>query len=177
MNAYIRIQNNEVTNTYPAGLPASVPWCDDRPYYNATHRHAADGIYPAQFAITPDGMVKTGSTWALVDGVCIEAGEYVTQEECDSQERADRIATITPKLWNMAAIFVATLRQHFGAGAETNHEVTAATVEQYFIGKRLAGTLTMLDLADASLLERGFEMITAWTGDGTIWSFPWEVLQ
>lgn len=115
-----------------------------------------------------------GKKWlngALVDMTDAE------REALDAKERADRIATITPKLWNMAAIFVATLRQHFGANAETNHEVTAATVEQYFIDKRLAGTLTMLDLADASLLERGFEMITAWTGDGTIWSFPWEVLQ
>lgn len=111
----------------------------------------------------------------IVNGALVD----MTDAECavlDAKERADRIATITPKLWNMAAIFVATLRQHFGANAETNHEVTAATVEQYFIGKRLAGTLTTLDLADASLLERGFESITAWTGDGTIWSFPWEVM-
>lgn len=104
----------------------------------------------------------------------------MTDSECDvldAKERADRIATITPELWQMAAIFVATLRQHFGENAETNREVTASAVEQYFIGKRIAGTLTTLDLADASLLERGFDLITAWTGDGTIWSFPLEVLQ
>jgi len=100
----------------------------------------------------------------------------VERDVLDAKERADRIATITPAMAQTAAIFRATLRQHFGANAEIDHEVTASVVEQYFVGKRLDGTLTTLDIADASLLERGFDAITAWTGDGTTWNFPWEVL-
>ena len=38
------------------------------------------------------------------------------------------------------------------------------------------GTITAADLGAATLLERGFDTIKAFTGDGTSWSFPWALI-
>lgn len=75
-----------------------------------------------------------------------------------------------------AELFRQTIRLYFGAGAETNRAITAPVVKAYFVNKRYAGTITAADLADATLLDAGFRTLSAWTGDGTSWTFPFELI-
>jgi len=53
---------------------------------------------PAQLATTPEGVVKTGSTWELIDGVYVETGEYQTHEEYDAEQEAALQAAKPEKL-------------------------------------------------------------------------------
>jgi hypothetical protein len=111
----------------------------------------------------------------VLDGAIVD----MTAEECaimDAIDEAARIATITPALWQTAALFRSTLRKHFGDNAETNHEVTAQAVKEYFVAKQQAGTITASEAADSVFLAEAFDEIKAWTGDGTSWSFPWSYL-
>jgi hypothetical protein len=75
-----------------------------------------------------------------------------------------------------AMIFRLTMRRNFGDNAETNHAIDAKAVESYFVGKQVAGTITVQELADASVLERLFTVLSAWNGTGETWSLPWGVL-
>jgi len=110
-----------------------------------------------------------------------EAGALLamTEEERtarDAYDVAQRIATITPALWQIASIFRTILRRHFGENAEINHDVTEAAVETYFVNRNLTGTSGDTDAADAMILTSGFGTISGWTGDGTTWAFPWDNL-
>lgn len=91
-------------------------------------------------------------------------------------EQAAKMASLTPDLIMSAHVYRVALRRNFGDGAETNQAITARTVKEYFAGKATAGTIITQELADAELLTRTFSQIAAWTGDGTAWSFPWEVV-
>lgn len=96
----------------------------------------------------------------------------VSQAEAEAEEYTAKVAAVAPQ----AALFRHVLRQNFGAGAETNTAITAKAVEQYFIAKQLNGNITAADLGAATLLERGFSALKAFTGDGTSWSFPWHLI-
>jgi hypothetical protein len=105
------------------------------------------------------------------------ADELAAQKAASEEAaRQAKLATLTPELLQGAAIFRATLRKHFGDGAELNEAVTVAAVEAHFVGKQLAGTITVQELADAFLLSRLFATITAWTGTGSVRDFPWEIV-
>jgi hypothetical protein len=117
-----------------------------------------------------------------VDGKKWLNGELVamTQEERairDAYDYAARVNSIPQSLLSAASVFREVLNRHFGPNAEANHAVTESAVESYFIGRNLSGTSGETDAADAMILTKGFEAITAWTGDGTIWSFPWEIFE
>lgn len=73
-----------------------------------------------------------------------------------------------PELLAMAADFRYTLRKHFGEGAETNREVTATVVTNYFL---TAPGLSVDDLRDGLKLERQFEKLAAYNGTGETWTF------
>ena len=91
--------------------------------------------------------------------------------ERQERERQARIASFDP-LIPRAALFRATLRRHFGDGAETNRDVTATAVEGYFI---LKDPVTAADLKDAMVLKESFTALSAWNG-GETWTLPWEVV-
>jgi hypothetical protein len=75
-----------------------------------------------------------------------------------------------------AHLFRLLLRRNFGDGAETNHELTAEKVTEYFAGLTVAGTITALQASDGVLLARMFEDLAAWNGTGETWTLPWEVV-
>jgi len=143
----------------------------------ATHRHTSDGFYPLIEFTTPEGYSKISGTqtYTLDGDVVREAWQVQTGAE----QEAARVATITAELWQTASVFRTILRLHFGENAETNHEVTEAAVSAYFVNRRmtLEASERMDDAADSMLLANGFSAITEWTGAGTTWSFPWELIQ
>ena len=110
------------------------------------------------------------SDWCVLDYM-----DY-SQEAMAEQARLAKLATITPELMQQAAVFRLTLRRHFGDNAETNTNVTQSAVAGYFTQKQVAQTITAAELADAVILNELFAAISAWTGDGTTWSFPYELL-
>jgi hypothetical protein len=93
--------------------------------------------------------------------------------EAEAAQAAARLASFAPLIPH-AALFRATLRKHFGANAETNREVTASTVADYFTGKQITGKITAAELADAIVLDKLFAELAAWGGTGETWSLPWE---
>ena len=90
--------------------------------------------------------------------------------------RQARLATITPTLKMEAGMLREILRKHFGPNAETNHAVTYDVVQNYFIAKQADGSITTQELADMLVMQKLFSDIIMWTGDGTIWSFPFDIL-
>jgi hypothetical protein len=80
------------------------------------------------------------------------------------------------ELMEMASVFRLLLRLHFGENAETNTNITEKTVIRYFIERRLNGTSEQNDASDGILLQKGFDAIISYTQDGTIWSFPWDLI-
>ena len=77
----------------------------------------------------------------------------------------------------MVQLYVATIRKHFGAGAETNRDVTETAVAAYFEGKRMAGTITAVETADAIALTRYFDLLSRWNGTGETWTLPYHLLE
>ena len=86
----------------------------------------------------------------------------------------------SPRLLSIAEAFRTVLRLHFGEGAETNTDITAESVAQYFLDRRLTGAADPNDAADMIILREGFEAIKAFTLTGESWSFfhqHWEAEQ
>jgi hypothetical protein len=85
----------------------------------------------------------------------------------ESEKQAAKIATFPVQ---SAVIFRLTMRRNFGEGAEVNRAIDAKAVQVHFISRQVAGTITVQELADASVLERLFEELAAWNGTGETWS-------
>ncbi len=134
---------------------------------SAPPRYEGGGVAGA----VDEAWLIANAGWRLATAEEI-AAHAQSQTEANAAAEAEKFANIA----SQATLFRAVLRQHFGEGAETNRAVTAKAVEQYFIAKQLSGTITASDLGAATILERGFEALKAYTGDGTSWSFPWENL-
>lgn len=118
----------------------------------------------------------TDVTWTNV-GTPQVAGIYQDRLTADieAEQAEDRLASFQP-LIPQAQLLRTLLRRNFGDAAETNREVTVESVTAYFAGLTLAGTITAVQASDGVLLARCFEALVAWTGDGTIWTIPWEVV-
>ena len=120
------------------------------------------------------GYVRVSCTPVDVDGF---NGRWEVVDRLESEAAAEayqaKLATLTPELLGKAYVYRLAMERNFGPGAVTNQTYTEAYVIQHFTAKAMAGTITAQDLADSELLTRTFPELTAWTGDGTAWSFPW----
>jgi len=79
---------------------------------------------------------------------------------------------IDPQLLLWGEIFKSKLQSYFGAGAETNREITAEFVAGHFAVKVMTKTITRDDIEDAEFFATWFPKLSAVTSDGTTWSFP-----
>ena len=163
---FVAVANADWYNTQTASVVGSLP----NPMgatHNPTPRMYADaGWLPAVRAVVPDGQQVVSSAWAVTGGVAVES---VTTEPIPPR--------IPPaSLLQGAALFRLIMQANFGTGAETNQAITEASVNKHFLDKRLAGTLTPSDAADMMVLGMWFPQITAWTGDGTVWTFPFHLI-
>jgi hypothetical protein len=142
-----------------------VPPVQDGYTRTSTRPDGAPGLF-----IEGDG--ETGA-WEVVDrpNADIEA-EKAAQAAAATAARAEAFKLFAQP----AALFRATLRKHFGDGAETNKAVTAEAVAAHFEAKRMNATITALDTADAMALRMYFDMLSQWNGTGETWSLPWEVV-
>lgn len=127
-------------------------------------------LYPSEGVVLPhceEGYRAVNVEQSVVEGAAVFAWD------CELI-----VDPIPPEgLLQIASAFRHILREHFGEEAETNTDVTANAVAAYFINRRLTNTGEATDGQDAFFLQTGFEQITAWTGDGTVWSFPWHLLE
>jgi hypothetical protein len=141
----------------------------------------------------PSGMVA--DTWAYVDNgdgtnamqvasswhdpvaAAIAASNAAVAAQAVAY--SNRVASIPSALWQVAGAYQKTMRGYFGAGAETNTAVTFPTVQGFFLGVQ-QGLIPVADKGQASLdsqaLQAGFTAISAWTGDGTAWTFPYNLI-
>lgn len=165
---------NTITNRKYPTLPESYAGVSHYPM--ATHRHTQDGFYPLVELILPDGYQKiSGTQTYTLDGDVVREN---WQTQTDAEACAERVASITPELWQTASLFRTILRLHFGDNAETNEAITEDSITAYFVNRRLTLSASERtdDAADSILLTNGFAAITEWTGDGTVWTFPWAQL-
>ena len=77
----------------------------------------------------------------------------------------------SPNLMAIADVFRTVLRLHFGDGAERDTSITAESVAQYFLDRRVSGTAEPTDATDLIILREGFDAIKAFTLTGESWSF------
>jgi hypothetical protein len=125
----------------------------------------ASGMERLSRSLTQDPAHPERAVMQVVDGNIAERL---------AREQAARLADFAATQATNAVIFRATLRRHFGAGAETNRAVTATVVAGYFTGKQVAGTITAQELADAVVLDKLFEALRQWNGTDETWTLPWE---
>lgn len=148
-------------------LPSIVPWSNVRPYHAApVETLEGDGVYPAQFAEIPDGHQKTSESWAIVDGVAVQS---IVTEPIPA-----RVPSV--KLMADAESFKIAMERTFGEGAHLNQAITEGYVYMYFKQLSDSGQATAAQTTDGVTLMRTFPAITDFTGDGTVWSFPWSLL-
>jgi hypothetical protein len=129
--------------------------------------------------VIPEGFAIIPGTRAIY-----MVGEYA-QEHYDKElitvkEARDAAALLaeenakwTPARLQSLALFVITLQRNFGAGAETNQEISQANVTAHFIGKRQAQTLTLEELADSMILSTLYAELAPLCPDGTTWTAPY----
>jgi len=114
-----------------------------------------------------------GKKYYCTDGTITETEEEATLR---GQREEQRYMENIQKIAKQAAIFRWVLRQHFGEGAETNQTITEDYVTEYFVMRRIMGNSGANDASDAILLQNGFNVIKAITGDGTSWSLRWDLI-
>ena len=138
--------------------------------YNPTDamRHSWGERIMPEVPPVPAGMTRISITAIEGDGV---NGQWVVVDrlaaDLAAEENAAKFATLDLQ---SASLFRSTMRINFGDMAETNRAIGEKEVESYFIGLRMAGTITAIQLADASLLTRLFSELAAWNGTGETWS-------
>lgn len=84
------------------------------------------------------------------------------------------VVSVSTPLIEAATSFKSLLSFHFGVGAETNTAITESYVTSYFVNRRLTGTGSVEDAADALILQTLFSKLKALSVDGTTWSLPWQ---
>jgi hypothetical protein len=104
------------------------------------------------------------------------SAELAEQAQAAQEVTQSAYAAKVAAVAQQASVFRWVLQQHFGVGAETNRAVGVTSVSAYFIQRRMAGTSAATDASDAIILQQGFEALSEITGDGTTWSFPWEMI-
>ena len=129
------------------------------------------GEAPAGCIVTAYGIEETsGSECRLT---VVSYVDPVAEAEAAYQAK---LATITPLLLTQAGMFRTIMRKYFGVTAETDRAVTYTVVSNTFMAKQANGTITTQEIADMFVLEKLYAIVIAWTGDGTTWSFPWQLL-
>jgi hypothetical protein len=109
------------------------------------------------------GSIRGGSNWVSV---------AEQQTEKDAQQQAV-IAAKAQAVTKLAKKYRTVLQAHYGAGAETNREVTVTRV-----------SADMIDSDDAEwpardilILTKGFETLRDITGADNTWTFPWHLVE
>ncbi len=148
-------------------------------------KHAAGYRIVPPLPAIPDGFMETSCVLGDGDGVTgawiqtvrptadIEAEAQAAREAMEAASLAAKMATFPAQ---EAAIFRLTMRRNFGDNAETNRAIDAKAVENFFVGKQVDATITVQELADASVLERLFAKLSTWNGTGETWTLPWELV-
>lgn len=130
----------------------------------------------AQPGIIASHWEDDGRTMRQVVDSALTAEELAAEQAAAQEAAAEaRLATFAP-LVQVASLYRATLRKHFGESAEINHDVTKSSVSAYFESKRMAQTITAVETADALALSMYFDILAAWNGTGETWSLPWGIV-
>jgi hypothetical protein len=92
-------------------------------------------------------------------------------EQARVQERLDSFVPLIPT----ARAFRTILRAYFGAGAETDRNITSEMVMGYFLKKRETG-LTTEETFDAVALMKMHQVLIEWNQSTETWTIPWELV-
>ena len=157
----------------------------------------AGWLIPIYAAPVADGFKRTSSAWVPQGaGTALEVVTDVSQASIDAanaaaqeaQQAAQQAAAVAQAQANMdaqqaaqasytAAVAMVTplaqqyramLRDYFGANAETNHDVTAATVMLHFAAIDASQAITAQQAADGALLQTLFQVLAPLAGDPTV---------
>lgn len=89
------------------------------------------------------------------------------------ERQTTNTVTIPPEIVQGSQVFAYTMARNFGPGAHTNQNVTASAVGAHFTARQMAGTISVMEIADAVTLQAWFDRLAQFSPDGTTWSFPW----
>jgi hypothetical protein len=152
--------------------------------YNTITKQVAEtapgGVYEGvDYHGSPPDDVSERAGWVDVTPE-IQAQIDADKMAIDAESAATRLATFTPALAMVASVMRRTLNEvfvaTFGEHCELNRNLTAEVVFGYYFQIIATRPLTDEEQRAKDILQNGFEALTAWTGDGTIWTIPWEVV-
>jgi hypothetical protein len=111
-------------------------------------------------AVEDDGY---NGKWEVIDKLT---------SEIEAEAKAARLADFTAKgLVPKAQKFRLLLRAYFGSNAETNHDITAEVVANYFL---TTSGLSVENVQHGIALEKLFQELSTWNGTVETWTLPWE---
>ena len=114
---------------------------------------------------------------SVADEHAAEAAEAAQLAAQIAEAKQAQFTAIIQALTPLAQLYRSTLRTLFGANAETNQAISQAYVMGYFTQQILTnGKLTDLQLTQETVLSQGFTALSQITGDGTTWTFPWNLI-
>ena len=157
----------------------------------------AGWLIPIYAAPVADGFKRTSSAWVPQgDGTALEVVTDVSQASIDAanaaaqeaQQAAQQAAAVAQAQANAEALqaaqasytaavaqvtplaqqYRALLRAYFGANAETNRDVTAASVMLHFAAIDASQAITAQQAADGALLQTLFQVLAPLAGDPTV---------
>ena len=170
-----------------AAFGAEAVWIKDGQIVHRPTILGKDTIRPTDAQLNAAGYYQTSTPecerkyWVIesqtIREMTADEKEQLAQQELVRQqaEYQARIEAIPQELWLTASKYRKCLRKHFPEieSSETDHTITKSVVFVLIADLLDSGG----GAEDAIILQTGYDMLTAWTGDGTTWSFPWSLLQ
>lgn len=169
-----------------AAFGAETVWIKDGQIVHRPTILGKDTLHPTDTQLNAAGYYQTSTPecerkYWVIESQMIREMTADEKEQLDQQELARhlaeyqaRVAAISQELWFTASKYRKCLRKHFpeNPSPETDRSVTRAAVFVLIADLLDSGT----GAEDAIILQTGYDTISAWTGDGTTWSFPWNLL-
>lgn len=168
---YANVNTKQITDALPTQIGAT--WNPTLEQLQAAgwREVKSVGIPPEGCSVTAYDVVELSSSDCELTVL-----SYFDPVAAAAAARQTRLASITPELLFQANVFRTIMHTYFGPGSETNHDLTRLAVASYFNDRRTSGTITAQETSDFVALQDLFDVISAWTGDGTTWSFEWSLL-
>ena len=179
---YANINTKQVTETLPRIIDATVDPTMEQLNAVGWRTVVAEDAAPEGCYITAQGIAEIDGTTCKLTVVAYSdpATEEAARQAAVVAARQARIDAMPQGLKDAARMFRTILRTYCGPNAETDRSVTYTAILMLYAAKKANPATTTAELtiitADMFILEKLYNSIVAWTGDGTTWSFPWEVL-
>lgn len=156
-----------------AATADAAPWIKDGLWFDRIPNPLPMGNGFAKFDPSEADFIATGARLPTQEELDARQAEADAAAAQAAAEAAAAHQAHFEALVPMATVYRIVMERNFGTGACTNRTVTETYVTTYFSTKLALGTITSLESSDSLFLLANTPKIMEFTGDGTIWSFPW----